>query len=232
VKIREGEVHIWLVSTDVAQPELHVLSQCLTDAEREKAGRFRFDADQRRSIVSRAVLRHVLGRCCGTEPEAITLVGRSHGKPALADGSVEFNVSHSGELVAIALAVGTPVGVDIERVRPISDAIAIARRFFSPDEAARVAGAGTDEEFFAIWTAKEAVVKALGKGLGAGLSTFTVPERMGAFTPISCDVASPSELHGWCVRAVESPAAYRSAVAVRGTAWRVIVRQFHLDERR
>ncbi len=176
--------------------------------------------------MSRGALRLLLGRYSGTEPDALTLVTAAHGKPALAHGALEFNVSHSGEHVAIALTVGSPVGVDIERVRPMSDSIAIARRFFSPEESARVtAAADPDKEFFLVWTAKEAVVKAVGKGLGTGLATFTVPEGMKTFTPISSTM-SATDLQDWSVRQIESPAGYCAAVALRGTTWRVNLRRF------
>ena len=226
-RIRSGELHVWLASTDVSDDELDTLARCLTDEEQARVRRFRFDADRRRGIVSRSALRRVLGDYTGVAPESVALVVTAHGKPEVVGRPVEFNASHSGGYVAIALAVGTPVGIDIERVRPMGDeeAEANAWRFFSDGEAARIAAAGDkDRAFFAVWTAKEAVVKAVGSGLGAALASFTVPERMETFSPVACHVPDERELHGWFVKALDAPPGYCAAVAARGAAWEVTVR--------
>ncbi|HEX2047333.1 MAG TPA: 4'-phosphopantetheinyl transferase superfamily protein [Acidimicrobiales bacterium] len=227
MSIGTGEVHVWLASTEAPGAELDALLRCLSEEELGRARRYRLDADRRRSLVSRAVMRHLVGCYLGTSPESVALIRDRNGKPALADGSLQLNASHSGGWVAISLAVGSPLGVDIEQVRPLADVGAMAERFFSPDEAARVLAAPRAEPaFFAVWTAKEAVVKAVGTGLGVTLSSFTVPPQTEAFTPITYDGGSAEDLHGWCVRAIEAPAGYCAAVAVRGTGWSLEVQRF------
>jgi 4'-phosphopantetheinyl transferase len=67
----------------------------------------------------------------------------------------------------VAVAQGMPVGVDIERLRPLAEHAAIAERFFPPGEASPVDAL----DFFRRWTRFEAVLKAQGLGLyGAGAS--------------------------------------------------------------
>src|SRR5438046_594202 len=146
------EIHIWFAPINVAGSVAGLLSP----AEVERAARFRFEELRMRSIASRGVLRELLGRYLAVDPRRLAFVEGEYGKPALADGGVEFNVSHSDELIALAFGRGTAVGVDVEAVRPLPDALKIARRFFSPEEAARVEEAEDVEEvFFTIWTAKE-----------------------------------------------------------------------------
>ncbi|MDM4719002.1 4'-phosphopantetheinyl transferase superfamily protein [Micromonospora sp. WMMA1363] len=92
-------------------------------------------------------------------------VGRSAGPVEL-----PVSVSRTGGLVVVAVRAGGPVGVDVERCRPLP-ALDLARRWYAPTEAAWLAGrpaAGRNRDFLRLWTAKEAVGKALGVGLRDG----------------------------------------------------------------
>jgi 4'-phosphopantetheinyl transferase len=110
------------------------------------------------------------------------------------DAHVElrFNVSHSSELALIAVCRGHELGVDVERVRPISEADRIVASFFSPAEQAEfgsLATAARAEAFFRGWTRKEAILKGLGIGL-AGLAAqyetrFGTDELAARFTPVT-----------------------------------------------
>src|SRR5258708_36860881 len=173
MRIGDGEIHIWFASANLSPSEIEIASTFVAEDEVERARRSRFDADRRASIVSRASLRQPLGRYTDSDPRALEFVTREHGKPALAGGRIEFNASHSGDVVALAFGQ-EPLGIDVERVRPMPDGLNIARRFFSPDETALLEAAkaaSAEEEVFTIWTAKEAVGKALVKGLPAGLDS-------------------------------------------------------------
>ncbi|MFC3548812.1 4'-phosphopantetheinyl transferase family protein [Nonomuraea ferruginea] len=94
----------------------------------------------------------------------------------------DFNLSHSGEWALIAVAApGGRVGVDVERVRDDFDHLEMARRMYQPEEAAQVCAAGPGAslaEYFRLWTAKEAYVKASGAGL-AGLRDVLVRPEAG-----------------------------------------------------
>ena len=201
-------IDIRFATTEVSDDELERLKSSLSDGEAARALRFRFERDRRRAIVSRGTLRELLARATGRAPREIDIVEGDRGKPALRTGEIEFNVSHSHELVAIALA-DAAVGIDIERVRPMgAEAMSIARAHFSPAEIDRLAAAPDgDDAFFAIWTAKEAVVKAAGGGLSIDLRSFTVPDPGETFQPVE-------GIERWLVRRVGAPeAGYRVAVA-------------------
>ncbi|MGH9423025.1 MAG: 4'-phosphopantetheinyl transferase family protein, partial [Thermoanaerobaculia bacterium] len=102
---------------DVNEPDdvIDALAKLLTDTELARANRYRFPDDRRRSIVARAATRRLLGRELDADPRELIIVEEEHGKPALLNREIEFNASHSGDLVALALAKGTPVGIDVER---------------------------------------------------------------------------------------------------------------------
>jgi 4'-phosphopantetheinyl transferase len=162
------------------------LARLLSADEGERAGRFAFERDRRRYVVARARLRQLLGERLGAAPESLRFVYHAHGKPALArcpgQRDLRFNVSHCGEVAAYAFADGREVGVDIEEVRALPDADALAMRFFSPDERAAYLSLPRQARprgFFNCWTRKEAFVKALGAGLSQPLDAFDVSRAPG-----------------------------------------------------
>ncbi|HET7132461.1 MAG TPA: 4'-phosphopantetheinyl transferase superfamily protein, partial [Gammaproteobacteria bacterium] len=120
----------------------------------------------------------------GVAPRAITFTYGPHGKPRLGGkhaSCLRFNVSHAGEVAALAFADRGEIGVDIEALRPVPDAEAIARGFGSMAERSAWDSLAPRQKllgFFNWWTRKEAFVKACGGGLSAPLDTFDV-----SFTP-------------------------------------------------
>ena len=86
-----------------------------------------------RSIVARGGLRRILSSYCRTPPHLIEFHTGSHGKPALLKptSALEFNLSHSGECVLIAVTSGVPCGVDIERGRMAYPELCIAEELFA-----------------------------------------------------------------------------------------------------
>jgi 4'-phosphopantetheinyl transferase len=208
-------IDVYFINVNVASDVVEELATLLVAPELARANRYRFADDRRRSIVARAAMRRLAGRYLDSDPRMLVLIEQEHGKPALLNGEIEFNASHSGDLVALAFAKDTPVGIDVERHRNMRDSLALARRYFSAKELAIVAAASdVDAAFFSIWTAKEAIVKATGEGIGAGdLRAFTVPFRDPKLRPV---------IGGWSVAAVEPPLdGYYAAVAARAEDRRI-----------
>jgi 4'-phosphopantetheinyl transferase len=123
----------------------------------------------------RGPLRALLGVYLGLPADAVVLVEGEHGRPELAppwNQFLHFNWSHSGGKAVIVVAHGLVPGIDIERIRPRPRSPELAERFFHPDEAAELSA--LDESvrthaFLQLWTGKEAVLKALGRGIAFGL---------------------------------------------------------------
>jgi 4'-phosphopantetheinyl transferase len=117
-------------------------------------------------------LRRVLAVYLGGTAAEIELTRGEHGKPRLAEdpSRLAFNLSHSGDLALIALARDREVGVDVERVKPGRDFLALAERALAPEAAAAVREAAEPERarlFYELWTRHEARLKCLGLGLAA-----------------------------------------------------------------
>jgi len=163
-----GTVDVWLVRLDQDGDWLPP-----TPAERDRAERFVSQELRERHLRSHAALRAILRRYTPTPGSDPDFALAEHGKPYLpAVPELKFNLSHSHQLALVAVALGMEVGVDVERLRPLPDCLAIAERFFPSADAAALAEAPADRrehEFFRRWTRIEAVLKARGIGLyGAG----------------------------------------------------------------
>lgn len=155
-------------------------SALLDQDECRRADRFMRAEDRIRFIGSHAALRVVLGRTLAAPPEVVTIGRDGNGRPILTGagtGEIDFNLSHSGRHALIGIVRRGRIGVDVEVYRPLPDALRIARHHFAPDEAtalAAVPAGSMQAAFFALWTRKEAVVKATGAGLSLPLGTFSV----------------------------------------------------------
>jgi 4'-phosphopantetheinyl transferase len=208
-------VRVWIVPVDVPPDIAARCRDVLDDSERARAAAFLTARDRQRFTVAHGALRILAGRELAAPPAALTWSPGRYGKPELASGwsGLHTSLSHSGDMIAAAIAVGRPVGVDIQQLVPGLDTFGLSARFFSPDEAGYVAagdGAGARADRFAhLWARKEAVVKAAGGRLWPNL-TIAVHGR----DVVSC--AEPAGQHR--VADVPVPAGYRAAVALTGAA--------------
>lgn len=171
-----GRVAVWRLRLVPGAEEI------LEDEERARLAGYASAEARGVFLAGRAGVRLVAGRYSGLAPEAVRMGCDERGKPFFeAPRDLHFNLSHSGGAVMAAFS-RVPVGLDIERRGRSRDFQAIARRFFLPAESAAVLEAGSSREdvFLRIWTAKEAIVKLSGDGLGTGLALVgTAPDGQG-----------------------------------------------------
>lgn len=176
------ECRVWWATTADCGPHLEPL---LAAQERDRRRAYHREEDRARFLVGAALLRLAVAGCVAVDAGDLRVdrrcprCGAQHGKPRVPDHpELDVSVSHAGEQVAVALARGPRVGVDVERIRDV-DAGDLARTAFSGDEAAELAALPAGERvaaFHALWTRKEAIAKALGAGITddfAGLSAAT-----------------------------------------------------------
>src|SRR5260221_395249 len=182
-----ADIHVWRGRLAANSAAAHaVLEQYLSEDEREHAARFRFEPDRRRYIAARGMLRRIVACYVAERPDQLRFRYEKHGRPALVaqpDRCIDFNVSHSGELVVLAVARTRKVGVDVEKIRVDIEADEIAERFFSPHEVRMLRSLPGDQRpqaFFRCWTRKEAYMKACGEGLAMALDSFDVTLAPGA----------------------------------------------------
>jgi 4'-phosphopantetheinyl transferase len=156
-------VDLWRIDLDWLPPGASAL---LTADERARAGRFVFDRDRTRFVAGRAAVRLLLADHAGSAPEALVFELGPYGKPHLAAGP-PFSYSNSGAWGLLALGGDRPLGVDLEQLREVEDAAAVAAGAFGREDLAAWQAGGSDprEGFLRVWTRKEATLKALGLGL-------------------------------------------------------------------
>lgn len=136
----------------------------LSEDERSRALSYRNAPDRDRSIAAHWLKRRVLAEAAGAPPQSLRFLRSAQGKPLLQGGAVQFNLSHSGDWVAMALHPRHAVGIDVERDRTDwSEILPLVR---APQD--RVPSP------LHLWTAKEAVLKALGQGFLADPREVTI----------------------------------------------------------
>ncbi len=180
--MRAVEIHIATGTQALAR--LAAGAAVLDAEEQARAARLRVAADRTMYRAAHVLLRRALSRQGPYAPAQWRFVRGAQGRPEIDTtacpdaGSLRFNLAHTPALVCCALVQGRPVGIDAECRRPMQDARAIAERFFAVEEAAAVAASGSPGSaaeaatFRALWTLKEAYIKALGRGLTMGLDGF------------------------------------------------------------
>jgi 4'-phosphopantetheinyl transferase len=219
LKLGKGELLVFSASLELNDSRLAELALSLSEDERARAVRLRFDRDRRRFIAGRGLLRELLGWLLRVEASQLAFGYTARGKPVLAapasGHALHFNVAHADSLALYAVAWEHEVGIDIERLRPIMGADAIAERFFSDREFAQwrsVSSRQQIEAFFNCWTRKEACLKATGDGISESLDQVEVsliPGQPVRLLRIPCD---PRAATRWLLRSL-SLGGYLGAVA-------------------
>jgi 4'-phosphopantetheinyl transferase len=215
-----AELHVWEANLDLAPwppPD------SLPAAERDRAARMRRPRARDRWVASRWALRFALSRYLDREASAIELSAGEDGKPALAGpGPLRFNLSHSAGLALVAVTSGREVGVDVERIKPRRDVLALAPRALgaAAADAVREAPAATRATVFhAAWARREAIAKCAGVGLlgrpaagGIAVAELEAPPGFAAAVAVAGEALPPLR------RFAIEPAASAAGIRIRPPA--------------
>jgi 4'-phosphopantetheinyl transferase len=208
-------VRVWIIPVDVPPDAVFSCRDVLDEGERARAAAFLDGRDRQRFTVAHGALRMLAGDELAAPAAALRWITGRYGKPELTApwSELRTSLSHSGDLIAVAMSTGRPVGADIQQAEPALDTVGLSARFFPPDEA-RFVAAGQDastraDRFAHLWARQEAVVKASGGRIWANL-TIAVRDC----EVVSC--AEPPSPHR--VADVTAPAGYRAAVALTSAA--------------
>ena len=214
------QVALWRWSLLASPGRQAALWDTLSKDEQVGAERFHFPRDRRRYVVGRGTLRARLAAYLGCPAAAVALSCNEFGKPALQDphwhARLSFNLSHSEELAVLAIAGGAPVGVDIERIRPIDGDIAL--HSFATEELALLDALPKDAYaagVLACWTRREAYVKAVGAGPSHPPGSFAVSVHPALPARLLRIDGDPAEIAHWTLAALCVAPGYAAAIAVR-----------------
>jgi 4'-phosphopantetheinyl transferase len=178
-RLLTGEVQVWRLDLACAEGRSWVEAgwELLSSEEAARARRIRIGSSRNEMVAGRAALRCLLSRELERDANEIEFRVGEHGKPELSDGELAFNMTHSQGMILIALSRAGDVGIDVEdQARPI-EAMDVARTVFHPEEL-QLLQETTEEQrsvlFYRVWTRKEAVAKADGRGLMLPPRSFSV----------------------------------------------------------
>ncbi|MGL5033283.1 MAG: 4'-phosphopantetheinyl transferase family protein [Microcystaceae cyanobacterium] len=216
------------------QPLLAPLICLLSTEEKQKGDRLRFEHLQQRYQINHGVLRIILAQYLNCEPSVLNFTYTEKGKPLIVSfghlHQLEFNLSHSQDLALIGINYAGKIGVDIEYRREIEDCLSLAKRFFSAQDylfLAQTSGEAQQKLFFQLWTAKEAYLKATGKGISGGLDQVQIgfsPTRFIALEG-SFDLAQQ-----WHLFSFELNTDYQAAIAVPKTDFKPRTGELKIEE--
>lgn len=181
-----GNVHLWLVQPSQLASHFNRLASYLCNDEQARAERYKLPAPRRQFIMSRGFLRQTIASYLSVDPCSLRFGIMGNEKPTLLNSDLHFNLSHTADFIAIALACDRPVGVDVEHIMDRNSLEAITRQQFHPDEHLDFQSADAAQKlavFYRIWTCKEAYLKGLGHGLSQPLSSFAMVHDDGRYVP-------------------------------------------------
>ncbi len=181
-------------------------------------------SDAAGAAADSVLVRNLLAAYVAAKAADLRIERGEHGKPRLASHRLEFNLSHSGGALLVGVSRRLPLGVDLETPRRLRPVLELARRWFDPAEAAALSAlpdALRQIAFLRLWSAKEAVLKADGRGIGHGLHRVSFDlDTTGEIVALrEADVASgpwqivgqaPTPLHVGALAWTGSPVTVRS----------------------
>jgi 4'-phosphopantetheinyl transferase len=194
-----------------------VATTWLDASEEARSRRLRSVEDRERFVAGAALLRTVVAVSLGIARAQVSIdrtcahCGGEHGRPMVVGHDLEVSVAHSGALVVIAVTSAGPVGVDVERVRPI-DHVLLSQEICRPGEAQLDRG---PTSFYTLWTRKESVLKATGAGLRLSMAEVgvTAPDDAPRLLSYAGDASIECEMAD-----IRPAAGYVGAVTVLGAS--------------
>jgi 4'-phosphopantetheinyl transferase len=175
----DDELQIWRIDLPVPPPFFDTCKCYLSEEETLRAARRKRPEGHQHAVVGRGALRILLGNTANIAPAAVPIATEPNGKPGTTLDNIAFNVSHSGSILLIALTHTGSVGIDVERIDPTMNFMEVATQSFTPAEVQHLTSISDEPQqrraFYQLWTQKEAIVKADGRGLLLPLNSFELP---------------------------------------------------------
>jgi 4'-phosphopantetheinyl transferase len=231
IDLSENEAHVWRAELNQDAKVIANLSALLSQDEYQRAVRYHRPIDRDRFIAGAGILRKIISAYLALPPGQLRFTYNECGKPAVSDNqnnrALNFNLSHSAELVLHAVTRRRGVGIDIEYIREDFATLEIAEKFFSKDEVAALKSLPVDQRtkgFFNCWSRKESFIKAKGVGVSYPLDRFTVslaPDEPPALLNVYSDEHEPAR---WQMYELKTGEDYAASLIVENPP--VVLRQW------
>jgi 4'-phosphopantetheinyl transferase len=215
-----GEIHVWRAGLVDDRRVTAALLPLLSREERARAAQFAFEHDRMRFIQAHGSVRQILSGYLEADAATLAFACNRNGKPCLVPQAhgpkLQFSVSHSSDCCMLAVRLDHPIGIDVERLRDLPRAIDIAQTYFAPAECRALndlRATAQRDAFFALWTHKEATVKALGVSLAANLARVEFDlDQLGGPRLAAWD-GDPAVAQRWSVLRLAAAPGYVAALA-------------------
>jgi 4'-phosphopantetheinyl transferase len=220
------DVHVWFARVVDIRNIMAACTNLLSAPEQARAEKFKFARDRDLFVAAHVALRSILAPYLKQSAAEIDFAVGPNGKPSLATGSsrpIRFNLSHSGGLAMIAVALCREVGVDVELIKQDLAFDEIAERFFTAREVAALRALPSRvrcQGFFKCWTSKEAFLKAKGTGLSGELDEIEITVDEDGQIRIAASIP------GWSLAEINPGEDYVAALATQGEPARIHLYQW------
>ena len=196
----------------------HFYEDLLSETEKLKASNYKFAKDRKMFVFSHAVLRMLLARYLKQKPENLRFQYGPFGKPFLSKyESLQFNLSHSGNMALIALAQADEIGIDIEKTELKKDILKVSKTVYSRGEINALEAINSNADkvryFYELWTRKEAYIKQLGFGLSIPVSLTDISVLSENVEIINASKEEQQNYGGRHIQSFVPHADYQAAVA-------------------
>ena len=217
-------VDAWVVDLDrqySGRPQ-----RVITEQEQQRAARFRSKSLALRWTNAREALRNILASYLTVPAQSLCFDEAEKGKPFIknlpANSSLFFNLSHSNRRALVAVTNQQEIGADIELVKSFVDMDQVVSRFFCTAEKMALDKLSPSERatgFYYLWTRKEAILKATGKGLSLPLNRYHVScDDNAQLIDVNGDL---DEAKRWQLSSRRLTDDYVCAIAMRGSSLEV-----------
>ena len=167
--IKKGEIIILVFEIDSTQEKWSDYDTILSKNEKNKAHEFQHPDDRLSFAKCRSILRSTLSKWLNCDPNEINIIHRENGKPYLEHSKViEFNITHTKGLAAIAFSIDSEIGIDVENLNREINLDQVAKKVFTKSEQSLIDSNNQKDKkkmFYRLWTSKESYLKATGLGL-------------------------------------------------------------------
>ncbi len=177
IRMTEKFVDVWqanILSQEAAKQNYYEL---LNADEKQKVDTFLRAELQQKYINTRGILRKVLGTYLNMKPQDINIKTAEYGKPFVDDSEIFFNLSHTGNKLVIAVSNVSEIGIDLEQLRGRKNLKGLVKKCLSTVEKKSWESLSEQQQifmFYYLWVRKEALVKAIGRGIAMGLDQCIV----------------------------------------------------------
>ncbi len=227
--LNQSIIHLWHTKLD-DHSKKHLLYQSwLAPNEKIRVQKLAFPYRQN-FVISRGILRDLLAYYSKQYPDKLKLSYSVSGKPVFDKKSkvrIEFNLSHSKDILVCVFTMDTPVGIDIEYINPISHLDKIAYRFLSAyeyDQLQLLQGSNKLQAFFRSWVRNEALIKAKGDTLQTHLSSRY---KLSIETELNTSIFQQTEINSfYTISNLFLYLNFATAIAIKGNEKPIIIKQY------